>query len=269
MNTVALKKLLKVCLAIVFVASMCACASIPGSQIDTIDGKKIEYVVAQHNTRTVVFENGLGGTLDWWAKVYPELSKDQTAIVYNRPGYGNSDPATTPRDGDHIVEELRVLLKSKRLRSPYVLVGHSLGGLYMQLYARKYPAEVSALVLVDSTHPEQMKGRGAQANWSSWVRLVVNLALSAVAKEELQAVNATGEQVLALPALTTVPVWLLSAKKEQDAQADSDLARDSQAKRQDLQRLYPSAKVVWVDSGHGIPLENPDAVIAAIREAVR
>jgi pimeloyl-ACP methyl ester carboxylesterase len=269
MNTVALKKIITVCLASISVASMCACANIPGSQIDTIDGRKIEYVTARHNTQTVVFENGLGGTLDWWAKVYPEISKDRTAFVYNRPGYGKSDPATTPRDGDHIVEGLRVLLEAKRLPGPYVLVGHSLGGLYMQLYARKYPAEVSALILVDSTHPAQMKGAGAPANWSSWVRFVVNLALSAVAKEELQAADATGEQVLALPALSAVPVWLLSAKKEQDAIADSDLARDSQAKRQDLQRLYPSAKVIWVDSGHAIPLEKPEAVVAAIREAIK
>ena len=73
---------------------------------------------------------------------------------------GRSDPADSPRDGGHVVDELRALLSAQDLKPPYVLVGHSLGGLYMQLYARRYPDEVSALVLVDSTHPNQFKGAG-------------------------------------------------------------------------------------------------------------
>jgi Predicted hydrolases or acyltransferases (alpha/beta hydrolase superfamily) len=82
-------------------------------------------VLVRNGPQVVVFENGLGAKLGNWDKVFPEISKNTTAFAYNRPGYGDSDPATTPRDGEHIVEELRALLKSKGLRPPYVLVGHS------------------------------------------------------------------------------------------------------------------------------------------------
>jgi pimeloyl-ACP methyl ester carboxylesterase len=214
----------------------------------------------------VVFENGLGGTLDWWAKVWPEAAKDASALAYNRPGYGRSDAVDTPRDGDHVVAELRDLLKVQKLDPPYVLVGHSLGGLYMQLFARQYPDEVQALILVDSTHPEQLRGKGGQSQWPAWVRVGFNLMSSDVAKQELHALDATGQRVLGLPAPTGVRVWVLSALRPM--QERSALADDANEKRIALAALYPGAKQIWVDSGHGIPLEKPETVVSAVREAL-
>lgn len=204
--------------------------------------------------------------MDWWAKVFPEISRDTKAFAYNRPGYGNSDPVFTPRDGRHIVDELRSLLRAMDLHPPYALVGHSLGGLYMQLFARRYPDEVSALILVDSTHPAQLKGEGAPENWPVWLRIVFDVATSAVAKEELHAINATGEDVFGLPTFSGKPVIILSAL--QPMKEKSVLADDGNRKRQDIARLYPGAKQIWVDSGHAIPLENPESVISAIRKAL-
>jgi pimeloyl-ACP methyl ester carboxylesterase len=234
--------------------------------VESINHRRVEYALVRHDTETVVFENGLGGTIDWWAKVFPEVSKDTTAFAYNRPGYGDSDEADTPRDGGHVVDELRSPLGSKGLKPPYVLVGHSLGGLYMQLFARRYPDEVNALVLVDSTHPSQLKGNGAQENWPFWLRWLFTLATSDVAKEELQATNLTGESVLRLPTFAGKPVIVLSAAKPM--KETSALAVDANEKRRDLARLYPGARQIWVDSGHGIPLEKPDSVISAIREVL-
>lgn len=242
------------------------CASLPNVVTHQIDHRRVQYALTQHGNQTIVFENGLGGRMDWWAKVFPEISKNATAFAYNRPGYGNSDPASSPRDGRHIVDELRSLLRSKGLNPPYVLVGHSLGGLYLQLFARRYPYEVSGLVLVDSTHPEQLKGVGSPENWPTWVRVVFGIATSAVAKEELNAINMTGEDVLALPTFTGKPVIVLSAL--QPMKTTSALADDANEKRENIARLYPGSKQVWVDSGHGIPLENPESVISAIREVL-
>jgi pimeloyl-ACP methyl ester carboxylesterase len=112
------------------------CSSLPGAVIDTVDGRQTEHVVAGQGSPVVVFENGLGGSLDWWSKVWPEAIEETRALVYHRAGYGNSATTDRPRDGAHIVEELRALLKARQLAPPYVLVGHSLGGLYMQLFAR-------------------------------------------------------------------------------------------------------------------------------------
>lgn len=219
-----------------------------------------------NGNQIVVFENGLGGTMDRWAKVFPEISKNTTAFAYNRPGYGASDPASSLRDGKRIIEELRALLRSRGLNPPYILVGHSLGGLYMQLFARRYPDEVSALVLVDTTHPEQLKGAGSSENWPAWMRVMLGVAISSVAKEELNAINATGEEVLRLPTFTGKPVVVLSAL--QPMKEKSALADDANEKRKDIFRLYPGSKQIWVDSGHGIPLEKPEAIISAIHEVL-
>lgn len=255
-----------VTLACLFTTLVSGCASLPNAMTDQVDQRRVEYALTRNGNQTVIFENGLGGTMDWWAEVFPEISKNTTAFAYNRPGYGNSDPASTPRDGKHIVDELRSLLKSKNLNPPYVLVGHSLGGLYMQLFARRYPDEVSALVLVDSTHPEQLKGAGSAENWPAWFRLMFRAVASTVAKEELNAINVTGEEVLRLASFTGKPVLVLSAL--QPMQEKSPLADDANEKRKDIARLYPDAKQIWVESDHGIPLENPESVISAIREVL-
>ena len=249
--------------AIVFLT---ACTSLPNATIEQVNSRQVEYASINHNTVPVVFENGLGARFEWWAKVLSEISNDTTTFAYNRPGYGKSDLVATPRDGSHVVDELRELLKSKGLKPPYVLVGHSLGGLYMQLFARRYPDEVAALVLVDSTHPAQLQGKGARENWPAWFRLTYGVATSAVEKQELNAINATGEAVLALPSFTQKPVIILSAL--QPMEAKSELANDANEKRKDFVRLYPNAKQVWVDSGHDIPLDKPESVIAAIREVM-
>jgi pimeloyl-ACP methyl ester carboxylesterase len=245
---------------------MAGCASLPNATTEQINNQWVEYVLATRGTQTVVFENGLGGTIDWWADVFPEISKNTTAFAYNRPGYGKSTLTSTPRDGIHVVDELRLLLRSKNLKPPYILVGHSLGGLYIQLFARCYPDEVSALVLVDSTHPAQLKDKGSPKNWPSWFRLTYGIVTSAVEKEEMNAINATGEAVLALPTFTGKPVIVLSAL--QPMKEKSELADDANEKRKDIARLYPGSKQIWVDSGHGIPLEKPDSVISAIREVL-
>jgi len=246
---------------------LAGCVSLPNATTEAIGDRNVEFLLSRHGGSTVVFENGLGGKLDWWAKVFPDISKTATTFAYNRPGYGDSDPVSTPRDGQHIVEELRAVLRNKGLHPPYVLVGHSAGGLYMQYFARRYPDDVQALVLVDSTHPEQFKGKGSPEHWPGWLRVLFSVWTSRVEKQEFNAIPATGASVLALSPFTGKPVIVLSALKPM--KETSELAKDVNEKRKDLARLYPGSRQVWVDSGHGIPMEKPDAVIAAIRDAMR
>nr|WP_231940672.1 alpha/beta hydrolase [Acidovorax sp. RAC01] len=243
------------------------CAAVPGTTTAVVAGRTVEYVQAGQGAPVVVFENGLGATLDWWAKVWPEAVAETRALVYHRAGYGRSDASPQPREGAQVVHELRSLLRARQLPPPYVLVGHSLGGLYMQLYARQYPAEVAALVLVDSTHPDQVKGAGNPDHWPAWLKAVFKATTSDTAQQELAALDATGEQVSQLPVDPSIPVWVLSALRATGA--PSALAEDAERKRAAIAQLYPGSTQVWVDSGHGIPLEKPEAVVSAVREAVR
>lgn len=243
-----------------------ACASLPNSTLENINSRNVEFALTRHDTPSVVFENGLGGRMEWWKEVLPQISNDTTTFTYNRPGYGNSDPVTTTRDGSHIVDELRALLRNKDIKPPYILVGHSIGGLYMQLYARRYPDEVSALILVDSTHPQQLDGDGALEKQSFLTRGVLGVLVTGTAKDELDLLSQTGKQVLDLPTLSGKSVFVLSASKPLDEK--SAVADDANAKRKNIARLYPGSKQIWVDSGHAIPLEKPEAVVAAIREGL-
>ena len=166
----------------------------------------------------------------------------------------------------HIVEELRTVLLNQGLKPPYVLVGHSLGGLYMQLFARKHPQEVAALILVDSTHPRQLEGAGALEKQSFFVRGLIGVLVTGTAQDELDLLSQTGEQVLRLPTFSGKPVMVLSAAEPM--KETSELARFSNEKRVDIVRLYPGAKQLWVESGHAIPLEKPEAVVEAIRSVL-
>ncbi len=236
---------------------------------EQIAGRRVEYALSRHDNDTipVVFENGLMAQLTEWHQVLNPLAKDTTTFAYNRPGYGRSDSVPTPRDGMHIVDELRVLLRAVGLNPPYVLVGHSLGGLYMQLFARRYPEEVHALVLVDATHPEQFKGRGAVEHWPRWRRAGFFLAMSRVEKAEFAGSNATGEHLLALPELSKKPVIILSAAKP--LQDKSVLGEDGNEKRRDIVRLHPGATQIWADSSHHIHRECPEPIISAIRQVTK
>lgn len=103
-------------------------------------------------------------------------------------------------------------------------------------------------------------------NQSLLVRGMAKVLITGTAKNEFDMLTATGQQVLALPTVTDRPVYVLSAAEPM--KETSDLAKFSKELRVDVARLYPHAKQVWVDGGHAIPLEKPEAVVNAIRAAM-
>ena len=254
-------------LSIFMLIAFSGCTSVLETKITTVDERNVEYYLKQNNSPTIVIENGLDGTMQLWSKVIPSLENNLTVFAYNRAGYGNSALSQSPRDGEHIVEELRLILRHNNLKPPYILVGHSLGGLYMQYYARKYPDETQALILVDSTHPNQLDGQGAYDSWPFLAKVLFNTLLSDTAKDEFDALDETGKEVLALPTVSTFPVIVLSALEPMSE--NSALANDSNTKRIDIINLYPTSEQYWIESGHVIPYEKPEAVIEAIRTLVK
>ena len=90
-----------------------------------------------------------------WMSVFSEIAELTRVCTYDRPGWGWSEPASSPRTAEMIVQELRMLLQAADIKPPYVLAGHSFGGLLMQLYAARYPDDFEGIVLVDSSHPDQ------------------------------------------------------------------------------------------------------------------
>ena len=100
---------------------------------------------------TVILEPGGGGSAASMGLITPAVARDSRVCVYDRAGRGWSDPAQSPPDGAQIATDLHRLLARAHVPGPYVLAGHSFGGLYVRTYAAKYPEQVAGLVLVDST----------------------------------------------------------------------------------------------------------------------
>lgn len=246
-----------------------AFAALPAPVIDTIARRQVESLTLRHATsrEVVVFENGSRATIANWGTVPERLAQEASVFVYNRPGYGNSEAATTPRDGRTIVEELRAVLRYKGLPPPYVLVGHSVGGLYLQLFARMYPDEVTALVLVDALYPRMVKPT-QEFPW--WSRIAGQLAFSRAVWREIEQIDATGEMILRLPGIDDKPiVRLLNQPVSPTAIAvDFGAFRMDQQSRDATRALYPKAIRMVADSSHQMALTSPDIVVRAIRQVL-
>lgn len=124
----------------------------PGQLID-VGGHRLHLSCTGSGTPTVVLEPGGGemsSNLGW---ITPAVARDTRVCVYDRAGRGWSEPADTPQDGTQIAIDLHTLLQRGHVPGPYVLAGHSFGGLYVLTFAARYPGEVAGMVLVDSTAP--------------------------------------------------------------------------------------------------------------------
>ncbi|WKA54720.1 alpha/beta fold hydrolase [Planococcus shixiaomingii] len=99
---------------------------------------------------TIIFETGSGVASTGWRDLPKKLSDYATVVTYDRAGYAWSEEATTERTGDNIVRELYTALQKENIEGPYILVGHSLGGMYSRLFAQTYPNEVEGVVLLDA-----------------------------------------------------------------------------------------------------------------------
>jgi pimeloyl-ACP methyl ester carboxylesterase len=108
----------------------------------------------------VVLDAGSGGFSAQWVRVQREVSGTTRVCAYDRAGMGWSEMGPEPRDAKQISSELHTLLSKAGIDEPYVLVGHSFGGMYMRTYAARYPDEVAGVALVDSsTDPDQFSPR--------------------------------------------------------------------------------------------------------------
>lgn len=127
-----------------------------GRMID-VGGYKLHIIDKGEGEPVVVIDPGMGCNSLSWGLVYPEIAKFTRVVVVDRAGYAWSDTSTLPRTSENIVKELHTLLHNGNIPGPYILVGHSFGGVNVRLYASKYPQDVAGVVLVDSSHEDQFK----------------------------------------------------------------------------------------------------------------
>jgi alpha/beta hydrolase fold len=132
----------------------------PGQLID-VGGHRLHLSCTGAGTPTVVLEPGAGGMSSSLGWIAPTVARDTRVCVYDRAGRGWSEPADSAQDGAQIAADLHTLLQRGHVPGPYVLAGHSFGGLYVLTFAARYPDQVAGMVLVDSTAPASAVNAGA------------------------------------------------------------------------------------------------------------
>lgn len=125
-----------------------------GRLID-VNGHTMHLVCTGSGSPTVVLEPGAGGTSASMGWVAPAVAHETRVCVYDRAGRGGSEPADGPQNGARVAADLHTLLHNAGESGPFVLAGHSFGGLYVRIFAARYPAEVAGLVLIDSTAAQE------------------------------------------------------------------------------------------------------------------
>ncbi len=273
----------------------------PGVMVE-IGSHRLHVHCTGEGSPVVIFESGLGGTSLDWSRVQPAVSEFTRACSYDRAGYGWSDPGPRPRHAVRLAAELDRLLLSAGVPPPYVLVGHSFGGLTVRILAARREQTVAGLVLVDTVHERQfqhMKAVGVHTPTAPTGRrfVITNpgivpeglpesvkpLAqrLAAMPKAvralygELEWMRTSARQVGSIRRVPDAPVIVLS-RGPRPGDTSLETARLDGAWL-DLQHrlagsMSNSAIQVVDDSGHHIHLDRPEQVVAAIRalvEAVR
>ena len=123
----------------------------PGKLFD-VSGYRLHLACTGKGDPTVVLIAGAGDFSFDWGLAQPDVSRFSRVRSYDRAGLAWSDPGPTPRTMKQEAYELHNLLRAARVKAPYVLVGHSIGGLIARVYTEQYPNEVTGVVLVDPTH---------------------------------------------------------------------------------------------------------------------
>jgi pimeloyl-ACP methyl ester carboxylesterase len=226
---------------------------------------------------TVVLEAGLTDSAAPWSGVIPALASFTRVVSYDRPNTaaGASDSAPMPRTAADVVADLHALLNAAAAPSPYVLVGHSVGGLFVRLYASRYPDEIAGLVLVDTSHEDQDARRQAMVSADLFAAEQQFLQSSDTEGIDLDASFGQVREARAAAPLRPMPLIVLSAGQSEPATYPAGWRREKESRlhnelQTDVAGLVPGGRhVVAEHSGHYIQQSQPDLVVAAIRDVVQ
>jgi len=267
----------------------------PGQLVD-VGGYRLHINCTGTGSPTVVIESGWGDMSAAWGWVQPEVAKTTRVCTYDRAGMGWSEASPEPRVAREYAKELHTLLANAHETGPYVLVGHSMGGYTVLVYAHDYPADVLGLVLVDSQDLPASDGAAPvpapKPSENSVTSLLARIGLmrlladplgavenlpegvkqaytaSAVAPRGVQAftnegmgMSEGGAQARAVTTLGALPLIVLSRGKDQDA-------KHTAAQTSLLQLSTDSQQLFAEQSGHRIMIDQPEAAVAAIVKMV-
>lgn len=254
---------MKTRLALLALVLTAGCAS-----TDTKAPERSPYQLQGHGAPTIVLQAGLGDTRDVWAGLVPALAREHRVLAVNRPGNGDAPAVNGPRDPCTLAGEQHAMMRRLGVKPPYVLVGHSLGGLYEYVFAKLYPEEVAGFVLLDPTHPRHWAVvQKTQPDGAAMIKVIRTVRFNATQRREFD------DQIKCLDRLDmktplTQPGRVLISGRPQPMAGEA-FERERLALGRDWGRLTGVAGVemVW-GSSHYIQREMPERVLAAIRAVI-
>jgi pimeloyl-ACP methyl ester carboxylesterase len=266
----------------------------PGKRID-LGGYRLHLYCEGRGSPTVILEHGLDGSFLDWRKVQPDIAQFARVCSYDRAGYGWSDRSSKPRLPGEMVEELHSLLTRAGERPPFIFVGHSMGAFNALMFAQRHPSDVSAIVLVDGSHPDESLpfpfrqklslrllqftapfGLPRLRKWCAGrdpnigtLRTAVNCKARVFRThyEQWSAFDAAAAEIRAIRAPLKIPLVVISrdpsvgrssAREQRWAQLQKDLLRFS----------ADSTQIVADESGHDVPGRRPDVIIEAVHRLI-
>jgi pimeloyl-ACP methyl ester carboxylesterase len=265
--------------------------------VGTGNGRKLFLECHGSGSPTVILESGLRTRGDNWSRadllshgsapVLQEVAKFARVCTYDRPGttlnpgeVSRSDPAPMPRTALNVVRDLHALLRAAHVPGPYVLVGHSMGGLFIRLYSTMYPEEVSGLVLVDAL-AEQIKPLLKPNDWATFVGLNSGPLPGFENYKALETIDfdmsfLQMEREMGNGPIQKMPSVILvrGLHVELPASAPPNFSSVLEPAWRKSEELLAAAVphiqyVVARKSGHYIQLDEPALVVQAIRDVVR
>jgi pimeloyl-ACP methyl ester carboxylesterase len=244
-----------------WIATLCA-ASFAYAAPRMIKLGAAEIAVEQFGDRgpVVVFESGLGTPMESFRSVAEALSSCMQVVLYDRPGIGRSGPRPEqgPVTAGEAADRLGGLIAALDLPAPRIIVGHSLGGFNAQIYARRFPKDVAAVVLIDAA--SQFEPEGAFVSTSKF-------SPGSIEALEDEGFDLGVAAIAAEPPFPPVPLIVLAATDHAMPAETEKLWLETQAK---IAALSPKSRLEIIKgSGHYIQTDKPDAVIAAVIAAAR
>ncbi|MFF2755709.1 alpha/beta fold hydrolase [Psychrobacillus sp. NPDC058041] len=212
---------------------------------------------------TVVMDAGYGDSSKAWDSIISDISMLTEVLIYDRAGLGKSEKSSKSRTSSEMVKELNELLYRAKIKHPYILVGHSFGGVNARLYATEYPNEVSGLILVDST-PEDYREKFLPT-MSKEFREAYNKQF--VYEGNYEEFMGSLKQVKESRRKLNVPLIVLSAGKKAHYSEESQKLWNEMQK-EILEISSNSEFIVAENSAHYIQNDEPEVVIDAIKRMI-
>ncbi|MBL0420311.1 alpha/beta hydrolase [Ramlibacter sp. AW1] len=245
--------------------------ALPRKRLLPTQAGALEYVLSGDGPPHWILFSGAGVTLEGWKALYPDIERLGRVLAWNRFGLGRSARPRVPQTGTTVLATLRELLHGCELQPPYVLVGHSLGGLHANLFARLYPQEVAGVVLVESTHPDDtVHGHGHEKRLAQVLGRLFEVPTGwfrANLEAELAWQQATVRELTQAGPFPPVPLTVVSAGRSPPRWLSDAQAWERRRRHQaELVQLSPAGKqVIARRSGHFPQRTEPQLVLQVLR----